>query len=80
MSGTKTFHGNVPASFRRWWLENVYPQHVAALSGDKSGGSILLQPVDTETPELQRLRQFGACWAWWGVPDDQRQQWWDCNG
>ena len=80
MTGTKTFTGNVPASFRAWWLENVYPARVAVLRGDTSGGCILDQPADADTPELQRLRRFGPTWSWWSVPEDQREQWWSHDG
>lgn len=80
MTGTKTFYGNVPASFRRWWLEHVYPKHVAKLQGDATGGCILDQPIDTDTAELQRLRRFGPTWSWWSVPEDQRSRWCSQDG
>jgi len=63
MTGIKTFHGNVPTSFRRWWLENVYPARVAVLRGDTKGGCILDQPADADTAELRRLRRFGPTWS-----------------
>ena len=80
MSGTRTFYGNVPNSYRRAWLEIVFPKRAAALGGSTNGGGILDLPSDTESDELQRLRRFGACWSWWGVPADLQQQWWDLDG
>jgi len=80
MTGTKTFYGNVPTSFRAWWLENVYPTHVAKLQGDTGGGCILDQPADADTAELQRLRRFGPTWSWWSVPPNLREQWWSLDG
>lgn len=80
MSTAKTFLGNVPAAYRCWWLEYAYPVRAAALGGRNNGGSILALKTDTESDELQRLRRFGACWAWWGVPADLQQQWRDLDG
>jgi len=76
MTGTKTFYGNVPVSFRAWWLE----QHAAKLQGDTGGGCILDQPADADTAELQRLRRFGPTWSWWSVPADQHDYWWSLDG
>jgi len=80
MTGIKTFYGNVPTSFRRWWLENVYQARVAVLRGDTNGGCILDQPADADTAELRRLRRFGPAWSWWSVPEDQREQWLALDG
>jgi hypothetical protein len=80
MTTSKTFLGNVPNSYRRAWLEIVFPKRAAALGGSTNGGGILDLPSDTESEELQRLRRFGACWSWWGVPADLQQQWWDLDG
>jgi len=80
MTGIKTLYGNVPTSFRSWWLENVYPARVAVLRGDTNGGCILDQPADADTAELQRLRRFGPAWSWWSVPAEQREQWWALDG
>jgi hypothetical protein len=80
MTSLKTFYGNVPASYRRWWLESTYPAWVAVLGCDSGGGGILDLPSDTENDELQRVRRFGAAWAWWGVPDEMRDYWWSLDG
>jgi hypothetical protein len=77
MSGTRTFYGNLPASYRRWWLETIYPIKAAQIAGaDAGGGGILERLADAADPELERLRRFGACWSWWSVPDDERDRWW----
>jgi len=76
MTGSRTFYGNVPTSYRRWWLENVYPLQASKMAGAcDGGGGILERLIDNEEPELERLRRVGACWSWWGVPDDEREQW-----
>ena len=80
MSGTRTSLGNVPAAYRRAWLEVVFPKRAAALGGDTNGGGILDLPSHTGTDELERLRRFGACWDWWGVPDHLRDYWRSLDG
>jgi len=80
MTGTRTFYGNVPNSYRRAWLETVYPKRAAALGGDTNGGGILDLPIHTGTDELERLRRFGACWDWWGVPEHLRDYWRSLDG
>jgi hypothetical protein len=80
MTGTRTFYGNVPASYRSWWLEHAYPVHAAKLEGDTTGGCILSQPIDSDTIELKRLRRFGATWSWWSVPEHSRSYWWSFDG
>jgi hypothetical protein len=80
MSGTRTFYGNVPAAYRRAWLETVFPKRAAALGGDTNGGGILDLPSHTGTDELERLRRFGACWDWWGVPEHLRNYWRSLDG
>ncbi|MCP9776208.1 hypothetical protein [Cyanobium sp. WAJ14-Wanaka] len=78
MTGTKTYYGSYPDSYRRWWLEHVYPQRVSRLAGclDDDGG-ILDQPMTANNSEQIRLKRFGPCWSWWGVPENERQQWWE---
>jgi len=80
MTGTKTFYGNVPASYRRWWFQRIYPTHAARLQGITGGGGILDQPASADTAELQRLRQFGPTWSWWSVPQDLREHFWSQDG
>lgn len=82
MTAAKTFYGNVPASFRAWWLEHIYPAQAAALRGDLAagGGGILHQPLGGDSAELQRLRRFGATWSWWSVPQDLREYFWAQDG
>jgi hypothetical protein len=80
MAGIRTYYGNVPAAYRRAWLEIVFPKRAAALGGSTNGGSILDIPADIDTDELRRVRRFGACWDWWGVPKDLQQQWRDLDG
>lgn len=76
MTGARTFAGNVPSSYRRWWLDHVFPLQASKLAGDCDGGGGILDRVsESNDPELQRLRDFGACWSWWAVPLDQKQQW-----
>jgi hypothetical protein len=75
MTGTRTFYGNVPASYRRWWLEHRFPVHAARLGGVADGGGILEPVTDAADPELDRLRRFGVCWSWWSVSDAERDQW-----
>ena len=75
-SSLRTFAGNVPASYRRWWLENVYPLRAARMAGAcDGGGGILERLTESNDPELERMRRFGAAWSWWGVPADEKQQW-----
>ena len=73
---TRTHYGDVPDAYRRWWLENAYPIKAAQIGGDDDGGGgILERREDRSDPRLQRLRDFGACWSWWSVPDDERSEW-----
>jgi hypothetical protein len=77
MTGTKTYYGTYPASYRRWWFEHVYPVRASRLAGAlDDSGSILDPPVAADS-ELERLKRFGPCWSWWGVPEHERQKWWE---
>jgi len=76
MTGARTFAGNVPSSYRRWWLDHVFPLQASKLAGAGDGGDGILDRLsESDDPELQRMRDFGACWSWWTVPVDQKLQW-----
>lgn len=69
-SGARTFIPALPASWRRYWLEHVFPRKVAHLQGLQVS---VLDPLPVATAEVDRIKRFGHVWSWWGLPDDLKQ-------
>jgi hypothetical protein len=72
VSGARTYTGNLPQSWVRWWRQDY-------LSRCRSKGSIL-QPVAPLTAEQQRTLRYGPCWSWWRLSDAERAVWWSRDG
>jgi hypothetical protein len=70
MATSKTFIPDLPASYRQWWLERVYPSTIESLQPAPTG---ILDPLPSASPEAQRIRTYGHVWHWWGLTDQQRQ-------
>lgn len=70
MATSKTFIPDLPASYRQWWLERVYPAIVQSL---QPPGNSILDPLPTTTTEAQRIRTYGHVWHWWQLSPEARQ-------